>query len=394
VAHIARAARIDGGDGKEQGRMQQSTGAIMLAGSAGDCPDIEYATGFRAMDPVLYLRRRRRAVLVVPEMEAGRAERTARGVSVATPRGLGLVGTTRRGLAEWAVALARRERVRAIRVPDSFPHGVARRLQRAGVRVHLLRGAAFPERAVKTPEELRRMAETQQAAVIAMRAAIALIEAASVDADGFLRCRGRRLTSEDVRRAIAKVLFDHTCLCREVIVAGGRQAADPHERGHGPLREREAIVIDIFPQHEGHGYWGDLTRTVVKGAASRALRAMYDAVRSAQSAALAQVRGGVQCRTVHLSAAREFERRGLRTTRRPGGGMGFIHGTGHGVGLAVHEAPSLGLNRQRLRRGNVVTVEPGLYYPDVGGVRIEDTVVVTRGGWRYLAPCEQRFELA
>jgi Xaa-Pro aminopeptidase len=177
------------------------------------------------------------------------------------------------------------------------------------------------------------------------------------------------------------------------IVAGGPQSADPHERGHGPLRAGQPIVIDIFPQHMETGYWGDITRTVVRGRAPAALRAMYRAVREAQEDALRAVRPGVSGATVHRGVVATFARRGFATGVVDGKQVGFFHGTGHGVGLQVHEAPSLALAHRRLPRGAVVTVEPGLYYPEIGGVRIEDTVVVTADGCEVLAACSKRLEV-
>jgi Xaa-Pro aminopeptidase len=278
-------------------------------------------------------------------------------------------------------------------VAADFPVGVARRLERAGVAVTVARDALFPERAVKSAAELRRLRESQQAAVLAMRAAQALIQSADAGRDGRLESRRTVLTAEAVRETIARTLLAHDCFCRDTIVAGGDDGADPHEQGSGPLREGEPIVIDIFPQHNRHGYWGDLTRTVLRGKASPALRKLYQAVRAAQNAALSHVKPGVKCATVHNAAVEEFARRGYTTRIVDGRPEGFIHSTGHGVGLSVHEAPSVGPTDTRLRSGHVVTIEPGLYYPGLGGVRIEDTVAVTPTGWRYLVPCEKRFEL-
>jgi Xaa-Pro aminopeptidase len=237
------------------------------------------------------------------------------------------------------------------------------------------------------------MRESQQAAVIAMRAAVDAIARAEIGPRRELRSGGRPLTSERVQRLVAEVLLAHNCAARDIIVAGGRQAADPHEQGAGPLHAGETIVLDIFPQSLRHGYWGDLTRTIVRGAATSEQRRLYAAVRAAQAAALARVRPGARCAAVHAAAVAEFDHRGYATRREDDRAVGFIHGTGHGVGLAIHEAPAVTRSEGRLRAGHVITVEPGLYYPDIGGVRIEDTVVVTRGGWRYLAPCEKRFEV-
>lgn len=366
----------------------------MLIGGAADCPDMEYASGFRAVDPVVFLKKGRQAHLVVPELEFGRASKTARrGVQVHTPRQLGVGRGKQRSLDAWALALARHTGLRHVRVPFFFPYGVAARLARAGIRAAVATGSLFPERAMKTPEEVHRITESQQAAVIAMRAAIRQIASARIDGRGYLRWSGGALTSRDVRQTIMKVLFQHDCTGREIIVAGGEDAVDPHQVGEGPLRAHEAIVIDIFPQHQSHGYWGDLTRTVVKGAPPAELRRVYQAVKAAQAAALSRVRPGVKCSSIHSAAVAEFERRGCRTFDQNGTKVGFIHGTGHGLGLAIHEPPWISRADGWLKSGHVITIEPGLYYPGIGGVRIEDTIVVTAGGWRHLAPCEKRFEV-
>lgn len=367
---------------------------ILLLGCTADCPDMEYLTGFRAHDPVLALRHGGGVALVVPDMELGRARLEARpGVEVFTPRMLGLGPKAGRRIGTWAVRLLRRQGIRRVYVAAAFPVGTAQWLARAGVRVVCRDEALLPERAIKRPDEQARMAESQQAAVIAMRAAIRLIAEATIDARGRLVCRGELLTSERLRRRIAAVLLEHDCFCRDTIVAGGAQGADPHQAGTGPLFAGQPIVLDIFPQHLRHGYWGDLTRTVLRGTASPELRRRYQAVKAAQAAALAAVRPGVPAATVHERAAAEFRRRGYVTSVRDGRPVGFIHGTGHGVGLAVHEEPRVSKAPGRLKAGHVITVEPGLYDPDLGGIRIEDTVVVTPGGWRHLAPCEKRFEV-
>lgn len=374
--------------------MHKDQPAILLIGAACDCPDLEYASGFRAVDPVVFLRKGKEQHIVVPAMEEGRARQAARKTTVWTPRSLttGTRGVTG-GPAAWAAKLTANLGLRRVTVPASFPLGAARRLEKGGVRVVVCRTALFPERAVKSGQECRCIREVQQAAVIAMRGAIAAIRESTIGRDGLLRRKRELLTSEVVRGIINRVLLDHNCACENTIVAGGLRSADPHEVGAGPLRAQAPIVIDIFPRHLTHGYHGDLTRTVVRGHPPTELRAIYSAVKAAQGTALDRIRPGVKCSTVHRSTVAEFEKRGYEHRMEEGRGVGFIHSTGHGVGLAVHEAPSLGSSETRLRAGHVVTVEPGLYYTDIGGVRIEDTVVVTHDGWRYLAPCEKKLEV-
>ena len=376
-------------------RTKKSTGPILLIGSPETCPDIRYAAGFWAADAIVYLRTGAgKGLLVVPELEYGRAVRESRAARVATPRQLGLKGARRRSTGDWALAAIREVGAGRVRVSSGFPLGISRRLERAGIRVVCARGELIPERAVKTAEEIRCIRRAQQAAVIAMRAAVHMIGESAPDPAGRLVRNGEAITSESVKRLIEGVLLDHGCFSKDTIVAGGELGADPHQQGCGPLPAKRPIVIDIFPQHMRSGYWGDLTRTVVRGEAGHELRRMYAAVRAAQAAALSKIRPGASCSAVHGAAAAELLRRGYETETRDGLPAGFIHGTGHGVGLAIHEAPSVSSAGGRLRAGHVITVEPGLYYPGIGGIRIEDTVVVTGHGWQYLVPCEKRFEIS
>lgn len=369
------------------------TTPLLIVGSSGDAADIRYGSGFTPVDPVVFLDAGRARHLVVPLLEIGRARNEAPLCRIVSPKDLGIARHRRRRVSDWALALLRREKIRRVRVGAMFPAEVLRRLERAGVTVQVMEGPVYPKRAVKAEEEVARIASVQRAAVAAMRAAIREIRNSRVDRAGYLVRRGRRLTSEDVRLVIEMELLRHACQARDTIVAGGRHAADPHDRGTGPLRAGEAIVLDIFPQHKRHGYWGDITRTVVKGRARPELRRLYQAVLRAQSAALKGIRAGVRADRLHEDVQRSLQGAGYETGMRDGLPVGFFHGTGHGVGLEIHEAPSLSTVPVRLRAGHVVTVEPGLYYPDLGGVRIEDTVVVTPRGCRILCPCEKVLEV-
>jgi Xaa-Pro aminopeptidase len=280
-----------------------------------------------------------------------------------------------------------------VREGRAFPLAAARELEAAGVKLDVEDGGLFPGRAIKSADERRALAQSQRAEVAGMRAAFALIASSRIGRGGWLMEGGRRLTSERVRAEIRRVLCAHACGTRDIIVAGGRQAVDPHEAGQGALRAHESIVIDIFPRHLEHGYWGDITRTVVRGTPSPELAAMEAAVRAAHAAALRLVRAGAEAGAVHEAAASEIARRGFRNATVDGRPEGFVHGTGHGVGLDIHEPPWVTPRGGRLRAGHVITIEPGLYYAAVGGVRIEDTVCVEKGGYRLLASCPKPFVL-
>lgn len=372
---------------------KQLTGAILAMGSPQEKPDIRYRLGFSVPDPVVYLQQAAKKYLVVSLLDRELARRVAPDIQVYSPDALRIPRALRGTLSGWIVGLLRELGIRTVSVAADFPVRAADQLRRAGLRLVVADGPLVPERAIKTRAEVDQITACQRAAVQAMRGAIRLIARARVDKKNRLRVRGRLLTSTYMRRAIYRVLVKHNCTGEGTIVACGEQAATPHGVGHGPLRAHQSIVIDIFPRHLEHGYWGDLTRTVVKGTPSLALKKMYVAVKAAQAAALAEICAGVSGRRVHRAAAAALARRGFKTGLLDGKAQGFIHSTGHGIGLEVHEAPSLSLRPGRLRAGHVVTVEPGLYYFQHGGVRIEDTVLVTRDGYRKLAACADVFQV-
>jgi Xaa-Pro aminopeptidase len=373
---------------KARSNRRKLTTPFLLAGTAETSPEIEYLTGLRLSERAVCLAAGGEVYLVVPRFEYRRATGAA-GTSVFTPEMLGVHPGGRD--AAWCAALLKRFDVRAVRVLPDFPLGIADALRRQGVRLVLSDRPA--ERAVKTAEEIGKMTEVQQAAVIAMRSAVEMIARAEIDEKGILRAHGERLTSEHVRRAARHVLLDHGCFGRDIIVACGTQGAQPHAQGTGPLRAREPILIDIFPRHLEHGYWGDLTRTVVRGGAEPAVRRMYGAVRAAQAAALAAIRPGARGAAVHRAADRELTARGYQAVGTLTDVWGFGHSTGHGLGLMLHEMPVLGAGDVRLRAGMVLAIEPGIYDPRIGGIRLEDVIVVTAEGWRYLVPCEKRLEV-
>lgn len=362
---------------------------LLVEGGAQDA-NVRYASGFSAPDSVVLLVHGRHRYLVVSLLEYGRARSTADVTEVYTPKQLGLEGPAAGQPEAWAHALLVRKGIRSVSVGGTFPLGVADTLREFGISVQVSPGPLFPRRRKKTEQEVRYIAAVQRAAVRAMKTAIRAIHESGVDPKGYLVREGRRVRSEDIRRIIDASLLAHDCVAPDTIVAGGVQGADPHERGHGPLRAAQPIVIDIFPRHTVTGYWGDITRTVFKGSPHPEQIRMYKAVAAAQKAAIGEVRAGITVKRVHQTAQRVLSAHGFETTVKNGWGEGFIHSTGHGVGLDIHEGPSINLSSTRLRIGDVITIEPGLYYKQWGGVRIEDTVEVTAVGARLLAHCPYR----
>jgi Xaa-Pro aminopeptidase len=198
-----------------------------------------------------------------------------------------------------------------------------------------------------------------------------------------LRWLGKPLTSEILRAEIDSAILRAGGTPNGTIVAGGDQACDPHERGSGPLKANTLIILDVFPRDAKTGYFGDLTRTVVRCRASDAQRKLWETVKAGQALGLRGIKAGVDGAKIHKEIQDLFAKRGYPTEMRRGRRVGFFHGTGHGLGLEIHEYPRL--QKVILKAGQVVTVEPGLYYPGLGGVRLEDVVVVTKTGHKMLS---------
>jgi len=215
----------------------------------------------------------------------------------------------------------------------------------------------------------------QRATEKAMRTAHSLIKK-SIISNEVLTLDNEPLTSERVRNAIHSCLIQHGCIARDTIVSCGPDSALPHLTGKGPLHPNEPIIIDIFPQQEESGYFADMTRTVVKGEPAGEIVEMFQAVTEAQSRAASHICPGVIGSDLQQETIDFFKEKGYESNSK-----GFMHNLGHGVGLDVHETPVLGAGGGPLKEGNVVTVEPGLYYPQLGGVRLEDMGVVTSDGF-------------
>ena len=369
--------------------------------------DAYHLSGFLAPDPVIFARAGGRRYLAVSALEYGRAEKEAPVDELVSFDELDLVALARElksGPRAFAAAAANLlDKAGAKRSPVAVPPGFgvayADELRARGVRIEADGRLFSGLRRVKTDAEISRIEEAQRAVEEAVSHAVEILEESDISGDGTLEWRGGTLTSEVLRSEIEVELLRRGCSADEgTITAGGAQAADPHERGSGALRSGEPIIVDVFPRNSGSRYFADMTRTFVKGEPSPELERMYDSVLEAQETALSMIRAGVNGRDVHDKVSEILHERGYKTAKHdsePGKPLteGFFHGTGHGVGLEVHEAPRVSTADEELVAGDVVTVEPGVYEPGVGGVRIEDLVVVTEDGCRNLTRFPKEFVL-
>ena len=173
-----------------------------------------------------------------------------------------------------------------------------------------------------------------------------------------------------------------------MIVSHGSQTAVGHDAGSGQLRPDEPIVFDLFPRDKATGCYADMTRTYVVGEPSAEVQEWHRLVKEALDRSTAQVKPGLNGRALYELVCRLFEDAGYETqlSKPPGEVLedGFFHSLGHGVGLEVHELPSMGRTGHELVPGDVITIEPGLYRAGYGGVRLEDLVLVTADGYERL----------
>lgn len=288
------------------------------------------------------------------------------------------------GLVDLVKYLAQVEGVNEFIVPERFPAGLYADLKHARIAVSIAEGPIFPQRAVKSAAEADKMREGNKASEAGFAVVEEILRSSKIKGRT-VYYKSKPLTAEYLKYRIEVACLEKGAVSSHTIVACGDQVCDPHCRGSGTIYANELIVVDIFPRVTNTGYYGDMTRTLLKGKANEAQKQLVHAVHEAQKAALGVIKAGVSGKKVHEAVVGYFEKAGYTTGVVDGVPQGFIHSTGHGLGLDVHEEPRLGKIGGKLKVGNVVTVEPGLYYPGVGGCRIEDVVWVKKAGIEFLS---------
>ncbi|MFN2476348.1 MAG: M24 family metallopeptidase [Chthoniobacterales bacterium] len=368
---------------------------LIVADSERDA-DMLYATRMFVGDPFIFLEQNGKRTIVLSDLEIDRGRRQAQ-VDEIVP--LSEIEREVQGSSNKAPTFGRvvahflaKRSVRSAIVPATFPLALAEELSAANIRVQPTKeNIFFPEREAKTAEELKLMRRALSITESGMARGMEVLAASTASKGKKLEWSGRALTSEILRAEIDSAILRAGGLPANTIVAGGDQACDPHERGSGPLRADSLIILDIFPRDAKSGYFGDMTRTVVRGRASEEQRRLWETVREGQEMALKRMKPGIDGWTVHNAIKQLFTERGFPTEVRDGRQVGFFHGTGHALGLEIHEFPRF--QKTIFKPGQVLTVEPGLYYPGLGGVRIEDVAVVTKTGNRILSRFEKRLEI-
>ncbi|NOU09820.1 MAG: aminopeptidase P family protein [Nitrospira sp.] len=376
--------------------MSQPEAATLFIAASEQDSNLYYATRFMAPDPFIYLEIKGERLMVMSDLEMDRArtqasvdrvlsyseiEQKAKKQGIKDPTAVDIVHV-----------VLKESKIRRLSVPANFPVIHAARLQERGYSLKPKRDPFYEQRVVKTADEVRHIEDAQRATEEAVAAAHALLRRAEIK-DEQLWLDGEVVTSERIKKFVNVKLMERDCIAQHTIVAGGEQACDPHNEGSGPLPAHRSIIFDVFPRSATSRYFADMSRTVIRGKVSQELKRLYGAVKDAQEDAIDKIKDGVDGMKIHQGICARFEKAGYKTGLVNGRMQGYFHGTGHGVGLDIHEAPRISRTGSLLQEGHVVTVEPGLYYPGLGAVRIEDMVLVTKDGCRNLTNFQKVFEL-
>ncbi|PWU09128.1 MAG: aminopeptidase P family protein [Verrucomicrobia bacterium] len=372
--------------------------ARLLFAATEQSADILYATRFFAPDPFIYLFYGGKSYVILSDLEVDRGRREAQVDEVIAYSELAAVARanlpSQGGKMSEANVLAfylKKQGISQVEVPANFPLSFADILRHGRIEVRWIPDPFWPKREIKSAQEIQDLRSALRMTERAMERAFEVLRAAKIGKGGVLHWGNHQLTSEKLRTEIETCIVSQGGLASRTIVAGGQQAIDPHEQGSGPLCAHQLIILDIFPRHMASGYFGDMTRTVVRGHATDAQRHLWEICLEGQRRAFSQIRPRASGKTIQNDLKTFFAQNGYPTEQRAGRWTGFFHGAGHGLGLDLHEYPRFAATR--FRANQVLTLEPGIYVPDLGGVRHEDVLLVTSTGSEFLTSLPKPLEL-
>ncbi|HET9323916.1 MAG TPA: Xaa-Pro peptidase family protein [Gaiellaceae bacterium] len=349
-------------------------------------PELRHEVPVPAPDPFLYVEKNGAKHVVITSFEVDRMKEV--GLEAHPLEQFGwdeLVGQGQRDeqLLKLFVRAVEGLDVKAATVPATFPLELADALRARGIEITPDSAFFAQRRRAKNEAELAGIRRAQRGTEAAMDAARDLFRRAE-GTNGGLTVDGEPLTCELVKAAATDAFNRHGLVSDEMIVAHGAQTAVGHDMGSGPIGAGEPIILDLFPRDRESACFADMTRTFVIGEPPAKLVEFHRLVKEAFDVSLAAVAPGVDGNEVFRKVCDVFEVAGYPTqlSKTPGEVLdrGFYHGLGHGVGLEVHEQPSLSRDPSTLAVGDVITLEPGLYEPGFGGCRLEDLVLVTEDG--------------
>ncbi len=373
-------------------------------------PNMYYLTKFLTPDPFIFLKKVDSSpIILVNSMEFSRAKKESIVKDVRSFEDYGYSEVVKAskspkiGVLKFLASVIEREIGKGIVicVPPDFPLIAANALRRKGLTIRPMFDVVEKARETKMPEEIKEITRVQRINEKVLAEVIELIKDCEVGANKTLmnpKKERTHLTMGYLKTFIAHKFLDNWCAIeKDIIVACGPQSSNPHFHGYmkSKIKANQPIVLDIYPRSIEKRYWSDMTRTIVKGKASKEVKRMFESVLDAKNVCIESLRAGVLGNEVYNICCDIFEKAGYNTLR---GGKkiekGFIHSLGHGVGLEIHEKPAMNeFNRTPLEKHSVVSVEPGLYNPKIGGVRIEDIVEITSRGYNNLTEMPVELEI-
>jgi Xaa-Pro aminopeptidase len=364
--------------------------------------DLHYFGRFNAHDPYLAFSVGQKKFGVSPAMEYGRMVAESdfdeilllNEVSEGAAKRFKLAKGKQPNISQIVRHLAKVYQIPKFRVGERFPAGLALDLKKAGLKIEVDKnGGICPDREIKNAAEVKALRKGNRASEAGFRVVKKTLTESTIRR-GQLVHQGKVLTSERLRELISHAALDEGAVALHTIASCGDQVHDNHSAGHGPILANELIVVDIFPRRPEDGYWGDMTRTFLKGQASDAQRRLVRTVKRGHELAMRMIKPGQVGGEVHDAVQAFFDKEGYETVRKGKNVKGFFHALGHGVGLDIHENPFMRSKAPfKFKEGHVVTVEPGLYYLGLGGCRIEDVVHVITGGNERISSAPYKWEI-
>jgi Xaa-Pro aminopeptidase len=373
--------------------MMQKSGRIII-----DCStvnsDLLYKVGVVIPDPFIYFQIEDMEGVIVKCLEYSRVKKFAKkNINVFLPEEISGSADLMSNK-DVLKGLIDKYSINCFEVAENFPVVYADYLRKLGLTVKVIGGCFFPEREAKSPEEIINIREAAKVVESCMYRAESIIKESSVNDNNILIWNNEVLTSEILHKEINLEAVKHDAVAQDTIAASGKDSSQPHNAGSGSVKADVPIVVDIFPRMNKTGYWGDMTRTFVKGQAPEIVKKAYAAVKIAKNETKKIMKSGVDPAKVHNLAVEILDKHGFKTGNKDGEFYGFFHSLGHGVGLDIHEPPLVGARALKpLVLNSVVTVEPGVYYEKWGGVRLEDMVIVNENGIECITDYPENLEI-
>jgi len=355
-----------------------------------------YITNYYCLDPFIFVEYKNKKIGWLPSTEFENAKKKSslnkiynlseeyKALSIANKKCL-----PSNILLKWLI----KNNIKKIVVPYNFPLFEADNLRNNDIDVLSLEEPFYESRVSKNQNEIEFIKENSRKNSHIMKSVYNILAESKITNNKMLKYNGELLTSEALQNFILNQFINNDLISDTVIVAVGDQGCFPHEHGSGYIYADKSIIVDIFPKSRKNLYYTDMTRTFCKGKASYELKKIYNTVYEAQKLGIELIQKNADGKKIHNLIQNYFKKQGFKTRVINGILQGFIHGTGHGLGLDCHELPYISANGNILPENAIVSVEPGLYYLGIGGVRIEDLVVVRDKYAENLTLFEKKLEI-